>query len=187
MHLPHPRPTCGNEEVHDEGSELMTSLTNGQAKALNGREIVNPKGPSTDNRMAEGGQSTVDHDICDNVVENPLGQTLGANATQVGEELEELTGEATMDLSQFSQWTAEHQVQLLREVIQQQQWAQAAMKRALQQSIVMADQAAAGGGGRPQASRGLWLPLTQLGPEDEIEAFLEPLECAVEAAKWPKE
>lgn len=39
----------------------------------------------------------------------------------------------------------------------------------------------------PLVGKASWCTLSKLGPEDEVEAFLETFEQTLEAAQWPKE
>ncbi|KAL8178655.1 UNVERIFIED_CONTAM: hypothetical protein K2H54_054683 [Gekko kuhli] len=92
-----------------------------------------------------------------------------------------------MDLTQFRQWIAEQQVQLLRDMTRQQQQAQATMMRDLHQAILTVGQAPASGRGGTPSAKGLWPSLTKMDPEDDVEASLEVFELAAEATKWPPE
>lgn len=95
-----------------------------------------------------------------------------------------------MDLARFGQWMAEHQAQLVRELTQQQQEAQAALAREHQaaQADLVRDlrQALAAnprGGGRV-SPRHPWRVLVKMGAEDDVEAYLEAFEKSAEVAGW---
>lgn len=90
-----------------------------------------------------------------------------------------------LDLAQFGQWLVEHQMQLMREVVGQQEHSQAVLLHELTQSWKPADAPPASGGGA--LGRSPWPLLTKLGDSDDREAYLEAFERTAEAAKWPPE
>ncbi|KAL8221244.1 UNVERIFIED_CONTAM: hypothetical protein K2H54_062063 [Gekko kuhli] len=81
-------------------------------------------------------------------------------------------GTPTMDLMQFSQWMAKHQAQLLRDVTQQQQQAQAPMMQDLQQALLTVGQATTGVGAGHPPVKSPWLSLTKMSLNDDVEAFI---------------
>ncbi|KAL8221818.1 UNVERIFIED_CONTAM: hypothetical protein K2H54_074532 [Gekko kuhli] len=118
----------------------------------------------------------------DNVVEDVGSGTL-TGSKDIAEEPERWPEGHVMDLTQFSQWMAKHQVQLLRDVTQQQQAAQAAMMRLAEgpSCCQTSTRRWQWGIAADQRTRPL---LTKLGQEDEIEAFLEAFVCTAEVAQW---
>lgn len=90
---------------------------------------------------------------------------------------------STFDITQFSQWMVEHQSHLLWEIVHHQMESQASLVRYIQKLWTTPTP----GGGSPQLPMGKpsWFPVTKLGPEDNIEVFLETYERTAEVAQWP--
>lgn len=104
--------------------------------------------------------------------------------SETAEDLNSETEEAAkgMDFMQFGQWLVEHQAQTA--LLQN-------FRKMIETSRPGQDSGVAGSEGMDlhagPSGQGTWFPLTKLGPEDDVEAFLKTFERTAEMAKWPKE
>lgn len=82
---------------------------------------------------------------------------------------------------------AEHQAQLVCEMAHHNRDAQAAMMRDFHKAVVALSNPNPTLSSPLSAGKTSWCPLTKLGPDDEIEAYLETFERTAEAAQWPRD